>query len=181
MKSIAMDTVYRPDGSRLSWYAVGMNIANRLGREKWLSVLALCVAGTRLGGCEDMSDAKIEYASLAETRSMLMDKPGVGKAVDVRTPPEYAKGHIPGAMNLDLADVPATKDSIDPALAAFKYLVVYGADPGSGSARAMAKRFMTAGHKGVKCFAGGYAEWVGSGLKTEASASPAPVPAAPAR
>lgn len=135
--------------------------------------MALCLLGGTLAGCEDISDKNIEFATLAETRSLLQDKPGVARAVDVRPGAEFAAGHLPGAVSLELADVSATKDSIDPALAAYKFLIVYGSDPGSGSARAMAKRLMTAGHKGVKFFAGGYAEWVGSGLRPEMGGPPA--------
>lgn len=145
---------------------------------KSLCLLALCVAGAMLGGCGDtVSDRDIEFASVSETRALLQDKPGTARAVDVRPRADFAAGHLPGAVNLELADVSEAKDSIDPALAAYKYLLVYGSDPGSGSARAMAKRFMRSGHKGVKLFAGGYAEWVGSGLKTEGGTVPTPAPA----
>jgi rhodanese-related sulfurtransferase len=145
-----------------------------LGKSLVLPILGL--AGVFLGGCGDtVSDRDIQFVSLAETRALLQDKPGTAKAVDVRPRAEYAAGHLPGAINLELADVSETKDSIDPALAAYKFLVVYGADPGSGSARAMAKRFLRAGHKDPKCFVGGYSEWIGAGLKTETGAG-APTP-----
>lgn len=127
----------------------------------------LVIALGLLTGCQDtVSDRDIEHVSLAQTRALL-DKPGTARAIDTRTPREFAAAHIPGALNLDLASVSADKDSIDPDLARYKTLVVYGADPGSGTAPAMAKRLMRAGHKGVKLFTGGLAEWVGSGLRTE--------------
>jgi len=142
---------------------------------KSLATLILCAFTGVFAGCNDrVSDKDIEMASLGETRALLQDKPGTAKAIDSRPAAEFAAGHIPGAINLELSQVPESKDSIDPALAAYKYLIVYGADPGSGTARAMAKRLMRSGHKDVKLFSGGYAEWTGSGLRTEGSGKAAP-------
>ena len=127
-----------------------------------------------------MSDRDIVKASLSETRAILQDKPGVARAIDTRNSTDFATGHIPGAINLDLSAVKEDKDSIDPALAKFKTLVVYGADAGSGTAWAMSKRLMRAGHKNVRLFAGGYAEWTAAGLKVDGSGAPkAPAQNAP--
>ena len=149
---------------------------------KSLLVLAICASCWLLGGCNDtVSDKDIVRASLTETRALLQDKPGVARAIDTRTATDFATGHIPGAINLDLAAVKEDKDSIDPALAKFKTLVVYGADAGSGAASAMSKRLMRAGHKNVRLFAGGYAEWTAAGLKVDGSGAPkAPAQNAPA-
>jgi hypothetical protein len=67
---------------------------------------------------------------------------------------------------------------VDPRLARFKGLIVYGDDPGSGVARATTKRLMRTGYKGVKMFAGGLSEWKSAGLKLEGA--PAPAPSTPA-
>ncbi len=140
---------------------------------KSLLVLSICGSCWLLGGCNDtVSDRDIEIVSLTQTRAILQDKPGVARAIDTRTGQEFAAGHIPGAVNLDLSSVKEDKDSIDPALAKFKTLVVYGSDAGSGSARAMCKRLMRAGHKQVRFFAGGYAEWTAAGLKVDGTGPP---------
>ncbi len=133
-----------------------------------------------LGGCGDkVSDKDVDEAivSVSQARAILQDKPGAAKAVDSRSPAEYADGHIPGAVNLDLATVSDRKDAIDPALARYKTLVVYGEDPGSGSARAMAKRLMRSGAKDVRLLGGGFLEWKGAGLRVEQSARPPSAPA----
>lgn len=144
---------------------------------KSLLTLTICASCWLLGGCNDtISDRDIEIVSLSQARALLQDKPGVARAVDTRTAQDFAAGHISGAVNLDLAAVSENKDSIDPALARFKTLVVYGTDPGSGASRAMTKRLMRAGHKDVRLFAGGYAEWTGAGLKVDGNA-PAKGPA----
>jgi rhodanese-related sulfurtransferase len=146
---------------------------------KCLPLLALCAIAATATGCGDnVSDKDVEDATLnlAQTRAVLQDKPGNALAIDSRTPAEFAAAHIPGAKNVELQDVKADHDSIDPELAAYKNLVIYGANPGDTSARAMVKRLIRAGHKGVKYFGGGFAEWVASGMKTEGAA-----PARPSR
>jgi rhodanese-related sulfurtransferase len=139
---------------------------------KLLSCMALCAVAALSTGCADhVSDKDIEAVTinLPQTRSFLQDKPGVALAIDTRTPADFSAAHIPGARNLDLSAVSAIPESIDPDLAAFNTLVVYGADPGSNSARAMTKRLIRAGHKDVKYFPGGMAEWLAAGMRTEGS------------
>ena len=146
---------------------------------KCLSLLMICLAAGLLGGCHDtINDGDIQFATLTQTRAMLQDKPGVARAIDVRTAKDYAEAHIPNALNLDLALVSENKDSIDPALARYKSVIVYGQDPGSATARAMSKRLMRTGHGGVFMFSGGMAEWTGAGLKTDGTGVKA-APAAP--
>ena len=147
---------------------------------KCLMTLVICAVGGLLGGCHDtISDGDIQFATLTQTRAVLQDKPGIARAVDVRTAKDFDEAHIPGALNLDLATVSENKDSIDPALARYKNLVVYGQDPGSGTARAMAKRLMRAGHDGVLMFAGGMAEWTGAGLKVDGTGAKGPAQSTP--
>lgn len=140
-------------------------------------VLSGLVAGS---GCQDsISDRDIETVPLAEVRQ-LQTKGGTIALVDPRSPGEFANGRIPGAMNLTLPDVPDVKDSLDPRLANYKTIVVYGNDPGSGVARAMTKRLMRAGAKNVRLFSGGIAEWSGNGMTIEkdpaVKAAPASTP-----
>lgn len=141
-----------------------------------VSVWSLCVsvlAAVVLGGCSDnVSDRDIEFVELPLVKAA-SEKPGSTKIIDARSPGEFAAGHIPGATNLQLPQVSDRKDSIDPALARYSLLVVYGNDPGSGVARAMVKRFIRSGAGDVKMFAGGLAEWTRAGLKVDRTAPPA--------
>lgn len=142
---------------------------------------ATCCASL-LSGCGDtVSDRDIEFATLAEVRSWVQDKPGTAKLIDPRAPEEFAAGHLPGAQNLQLPAVSDRKDSIDPALARYKVLVVYGNDPGSAIARAMTKRLMRAGAGDVKLFGGGVVEWTRAGLPIEKSPLPVPSGSAPTK
>jgi rhodanese-related sulfurtransferase len=140
-----------------------------------LTIGALCAGSAVFSGCGDtISDRDIEFASLAEVRAWSQDKPGTARLIDPRSPQEYAAGHLPGAQSLQLPSVPERKDSLDPALARYKVLVVYGNDPGSGIARAMTKRLMRAGASDVKLFSGGIVEWTRAGLPIEKAPVPAP-------
>ncbi len=132
-------------------------------------------------GCSDnVSDRDIEMIDLAAVRAAIAD-PGTTRLLDPRSPAEFAQGRIPTAVNIPLADISDRKDDIDPRLARFKGVIVYGNDPGSGVARATAKRLMRSGLKGVRMFAGGIAEWRTAGLKLEADApKPSVSEAAPA-
>jgi len=147
-----------------------------MNQYKRLCLLGLGVLAAVFGGCGKISDADIQHASLGEVKGLVQSRPGVARVIDTRAPSDFAAGHIPGAIRLDLADVPSGKDTIDPALAKFKTLVVYGANPGSSIPPAMTKRLMIAGHKDVKMFDGGMAEWQSAGLKVERSESPPPPP-----
>lgn len=135
-----------------------------------LFLTLLCIGA---GGCSDnVSDRDIEMVDLAEVRAAVA-MPDTIRLLDPRSPGEFANGRIPTAMNIPLADISDRKDNIDPRLARFKGLIVYGDDPGSGVARATAKRLMRTGYKGVKMFSGGLSEWRSAGLKIE-GAPPAP-------
>lgn len=67
---------------------------------------------------------------------------------------------------MQLADVRPER-GVDPALDRYGQLVVYGDDPGTGSAVAMTKRLMMTGYKKVRMFMGGMSEWKRAGLPVE--------------
>lgn len=120
-------------------------------------------------GCGDnVSDKSIEFVPMAEVRNKLNSgKPEAMVLVDPRGTAEYASGRLPGAMSLQLSEVAEEKDSLDPRLARYKQIVVYGNDPGSAVARAMTKRLIRSGAKNVRFYSGGVAEWTGAGLELE--------------
>jgi 3-mercaptopyruvate sulfurtransferase SseA len=131
------------------------------------------------GGCTDtLSDKDIETAPLAEVRRLHGEKDQSTRFIDPRPVADFAKGRIPGAVNLALPRVSDTPDSLSPELARYNTLVVYGDNPGAAVARAMTKRLMRAGAKNVLLFAGGLAEWSASGLSVESdqAVTPAVVP-----
>lgn len=143
-------------------------------------LLALGVSAMLAGGCSStISDKDILYTNLTEVRNISQAKPGTVYLIDARAPQDFAAGHIPGANNLQLYQVPYRKDSLDPALDRYKMLIVYGEAPNSPSAKGMTKRLMFVGAKEVRMFNGGILEWTRSGNPVEkgtAGESPAASP-----
>lgn len=136
-----------------------------------LSGICLAVALVLTGCQQKISDRDIVSIDLAETRKLHAAR--AARFVDSRAPEDFAAGRIPGAMNLQLPQVSEVKTEMEPSIARAKTVVVYGANPGSGVAKAIAKRLMIAGHKGVRLYAGGMDEWRANNLPVEQSPRPA--------
>lgn len=81
--------------------------------------------------------------------------------VDSRPATVYRAGHIPSSVNLRLEDVARGRTH---GLADYPMIVVYGQNPSSATAIALAKRLTTLGYRGVRLYAGGYDAWVRAGL-----------------
>ena len=142
-----------------------------------LLTLGLCCLAALLSACGDkISDADIEFVSLSDVRAVVQEKSANARLIDPRSADEYAQGHIPGAIHLPLVRVSDEKDKLDPALARFKRLIVYGNDPGSAVARAVTKRLMRSGANDVKLYSGGLSDWIRAGLKVDRDPT-APAPA----
>lgn len=123
------------------------------------------------GGCSDsINDRDVVTLPLAEVRR-LSDKEGDKvMLLDARLPSAYQAGHIPGAINVPKAGIEADKEKLAPELAAPKYVIVYGENPGDGYALGITKRLLRAGQKGARLFRGGIAEWTSAGLRLEPAA-----------
>ncbi|NKI22528.1 rhodanese-like domain-containing protein [Paenibacillus dendritiformis] len=77
------------------------------------------------------------------------------RCVDVREPEEYADGHIPGAVNVPLSELPERIGELDPEQA---WIVVCQA--GGRSMRAC--QYLAAiGYTGLHNLSGGMNEWMG--------------------
>jgi rhodanese-related sulfurtransferase len=133
-----------------------------------LSAFALFLAVCVLFGCEhSVSDKTIEFISTDQVRQYMdkLDrKPHRMVLIDPRAPEDFAAAHLPGARNVQ---PPAIKPNRrrDPELKRFKYLVVYGENPSSTLARAMAKRLLKAGYSGVRMYLGGLEQWAEAGYE----------------
>lgn len=139
------------------------------------TVLAAFLAGIvliGLGGCRgNVSDKKIDFIDL--NRAMELYDEGLEDSeavlfIDVRKPERYNAGHIKGARNIRVNEIDLRYDA-DPELLKYDNLVVYGENPGSASARAMAKRMIEAGYNTVlkarvRAFLGGWIVWESTGL-----------------
>jgi rhodanese-related sulfurtransferase len=138
-----------------------------------IGLLGLILGSAALGGCakSNISDRKIDYINL--TRAVeLYDKQqkenDTALFIDTRKPERFAQGHIPGAKNMRTPDIDL-RYGTDPAITRYKYLILYGENPGQASTHAMAKRMIEAGYNGftkkrVKVYLGGWVEWEITGL-----------------
>lgn len=144
---------------------LGMNLLRVKAAAK-IAVVAV-VAGM-IGGCQDsVSDKDISRVSLGEVQRMSKDVGGKVMLLDPRPAEQFAAGHLPGAVNVPLEELPSERKEIRDDLAAPKYVVVYGANPGDAYAIAATKRLLRAGQGGARLFAGGVSEWRGAGLAVE--------------
>ncbi|MEL6498251.1 MAG: rhodanese-like domain-containing protein [Planctomycetota bacterium] len=82
--------------------------------------------------------------------------------IDARTPSAFAKGHIPGAVNLNIADV-NLRSRNRPELIAADQIIVYGQNPGDPLATGLALRLLEAGYGATTIYRGGIDDWTGLG------------------
>jgi rhodanese-related sulfurtransferase len=91
--------------------------------------------------------------------------------IDVRSPALFARGHVPGAINLPHGKIVASKIEVWPAETLF---VTYCAGPHCNGAARGALRLATLGRP-VKIMAGGIAGWLDEGFSLDAKRAADPV------
>jgi len=132
----------------------------------------LVLVGLGLGGCRgSVSDKKIDFIDLNRAMELhdewQQDQQKV-LFIDVRNAERFADGRIQGARNIRVNEIDLRYEA-DPELLEYDHLIVYGENPGSASARAMAKRMIEGGYNTilktrVRLFLGGWVVWESSGL-----------------
>ncbi len=113
--------------------------------------------------------ATIEECSVAEVNERADN---VTIVIDIREPAEYAKGRLPGAVNVprgvlefEIHGLVESHDAEHPGDAADHPIVLYC---GSGGRSALgAATLNELGYRNVKSMAGGVAAWAQAGLKLE--------------
>jgi len=83
--------------------------------------------------------------------------------LDLRSPDEFAKGHVLGAKNVPLADLERRGAELDKNKS--RPVIVYGADPNRAAPAVPVLR--KAGFSDVRNLAGGFAAWQQAGLPVE--------------
>ncbi len=145
---------------------------SRVLRSLWmpLGALAILAFGLLAGGCEkDTRDTDIVYMKLGEVSELWRDSQGNPTKlllIDPRPQAEFEAGHIPGAKNILLTKFDGNKGR-DPRIEAFENVVIYGEDPASPIARAVAKRMIAMEYTNPPFFAGGLKEWKAANLPIE--------------
>lgn len=140
-----------------------------------LPILALpAIAVSALSGCNrGVSERDIRTVSAIEVRTLRVEAERnpdrrLVALIDARASRHYEAAHIPGAMNAQTPDFPEGAP-LDPDLAAHEHIIVYGRNPGDASARALTKRLLFNGYRGVRLFAGGLDEWAAKGWAVAAA------------
>jgi len=118
---------------------------------------ALLFAGCESGGppTSDKDLKHIEYRQVVQAIAESTERRPV-VLVDVRTPEQFAKGHIDGAINLPLADL----NPRDTRLVKVDKVIVYHEDFKGAYADVAAKKLISSGVVNVFSYAGGYKDWV---------------------
>lgn len=141
----------------------------RLG--KMLCLLILSCTALAGWGCDatNITENDFKPISLAEVRAAIGGKDASKTLlIDTRLPDKFDAGHLPGARNLQSSEARAkTGKTLNPELARYKTLIVYGENPASPTAKAMTQRLMILQHDDVRIFEGGWGEWVRAGLSSE--------------
>ena len=137
-----------------------------MNRLRWSPVLAtIAVVVFATVSCFNLLVAQqlaYKTISASDARAMIQSSPNL-LVVDVRTPEEYAQGHLAGAVNISLSDLPLRIGSLDPN----RPILVY-CRTGHRSAQASAI-LVNAGFTQVYNMAGGITAWINSGYPTVTS------------
>ena len=84
--------------------------------------------------------------------------------VDARAPSRYQAGHLPGAINLGIAQIDPEgrrrPDLLEP-----RRLVVYGQNPGDTLASGLTLRLLESGYDNAVLFRGGVDAWLAAGYE----------------
>jgi len=100
---------------------------------------------------------------------LLSEPPADALILDVRTPEEYAQGHVPGAVNVPHTEVAARLDEIEAEVGGdpSRPVVVY-CERGARAAKAEAE-LLEAGYRQVLHLEGDMSDWRAKGRATERS------------
>jgi len=165
----------RPAAHRQVSYAYPMMLRG-LRSVVWVGALicmsSLWACGTTISD-KDLDEKQVSVAEVRRLQDLQKRKnrDDVILLIDPRPPADFAKGHIPGARNLQLSTI-QPNDPLDPTIDRFKNIVVYGKDPSSAAARAMAKTLMAKGYSNVVWFATGIHSWLTTGGQLEGTDTP---------
>lgn len=139
----------------------------------WGLAIAVALAGAGCGPPK-ISDKNLVLIDVAETVELVEGRRtllGLGSTetaflVDPRSERDYAKGHIPGAVNLPFQDVSTRYVE----LKGREILIVYGNDYNEAVPEAMSKRLLELGFADVRTLKGGMRAWTEAGYEIETGA-----------
>lgn len=125
-----------------------------------VGLMSVVLAPAGCGGGGSTSTATIETVSPAEAADLASEAPAGLVVLDVRTPTEFAGGHLAGAVNLDY-QAAGFADQLDALDRAAPYLLYCRTGNRSASVREMMRDL---GFVEVHEIAGGIVAWAEAGL-----------------
>ena len=128
-----------------------------------LAALVVLAAGCGGGAETTVREALIETISPADAADLIAAAPAGLVVLDVRTPDEFAAGHVAGAVNLDFY-APTFSIDLTALDAEVPYILYCRSGNRSADAREMMRSF---GFLEVHEIAGGINAWVEAGLPVE--------------
>jgi len=135
--------------------------ATRLARVGLENVAGYLDGGVAAWDRAGLPLARVPQIAVDELHALLHE-PGRLQVIDVRRPPEFAAGHVPGAVNRPLDRIDHDLSGLDPARPT---AVVCAGGYRSSAACSLLLRHRFADLRNV---VGGTSAWVGAGLPTEA-------------
>jgi 3-mercaptopyruvate sulfurtransferase SseA len=96
---------------------------------------------------------------------------GAAVLVDAREAPEYAGGHIPGALSLPFDDVVANPGLLGAVKGAGRPIIIYCGGDDCELSRNLAANMLAEGIRKVLVFTGGFQEWRDAGYPVERGAA----------
>jgi rhodanese-related sulfurtransferase len=136
---------------------------NRIQIRRVLSLTALSLTLFATGCATKVSDSVVSRITTTDATRLHSGKKSL--FIDARPSTAYGRGHITGAINMRFADLSYSEQ--DPELTSRSTLVVYGENPGSPTALALAKRLISLKYKGVVYYEPGLDGWRNAGLPIE--------------
>jgi len=127
--------------------------------------IAILTTTAALAACTPQtSDRSLVEIPRSEVASLISRDAGDILLIDARRPEAFDAGTIPGAVNRNPRDFqPEHADTR--MLDRYGRVIVFGENPGSVRARALAKKLIRLDVVDVYWYAGGYEEWSGQALR----------------
>lgn len=127
-------------------------------RARWIVIALFSLATPAFAQSDDPSEAPSIAPSELSARRASGTAPVV---IDVRTPEEYATGHIPGALNIPYDQVAARISEVDAPNGVALYCMM------GPRARKGESALLDAGYRSVLHLEGGFAAWQAAGLPVD--------------
>jgi rhodanese-related sulfurtransferase len=118
-----------------------------------------------LTGCSnDVSNKDLVFIEVDALETVVDARPAGVLVIDARPVAQFEAGALPGAVNVQLDEVPERK--VMQMFGSYQRVIVYGHNAGSPRAEALSKRLLAGGMESVETYRDGYEEWVRDGGPT---------------